>query len=133
MVDEINQGLDFFINRFQVPILVLNSNSDVIAANLAARKKMTISQTIIAGERVGNLIECINAAKEGGCGRTIHCRACTIRNSIQKTAETGEPQLKVAAFADTVHEGIEEKITFSITTEKIGDFIALKIEKKEDN
>lgn len=100
-----------------------------MAANRFALQKKGHRIEIARGTRTGDLIECIHAYEAGGCGRTLHCRACTIRNLVKKTYETGVAAEKVPATADIAVAGVAEKIQYLITTEKIGDFVALKIEK----
>lgn len=128
LVADMSKTLDSFLNRFEFPIVVVDVDAALVAANRHALRKKAGRFEIRKGARVGDLIECIHSYEAGGCGRTVHCRACTIRNLVKSTYTTGIAAEKVPATADIAAEGASEKIQYLITTEKIGDFVALKIE-----
>jgi hypothetical protein len=128
ILTDMHKTLEGFINRFSFPILVVNNDAALIEANRAARVIHGRKLELVKGVRAGDIIECAHSFEKGGCGRTIHCRACTIRNSVKQTFLTGQATIKVPATADVFHGGEVNKVQFFITTEKIGDFVALKIE-----
>jgi hypothetical protein len=81
------------------------------------------------GFRGGDVFECAYASLPGGCGETIHCEACTIRNTVMDTFKTGKSHLKTPAYLlqgipDNYHE-----IQFEISTEKVKDVVLLRIDK----
>ena len=79
------------------------------------------------------MFECAYATLPGGCGNTIHCDGCTIRNTVMDTFQTGKSHLKKPAYR--IH-GIPDKnqeIHYLISTVKVKDVVLLRIDKIESN
>jgi hypothetical protein len=36
-----------------------------------------------------------------GCGKTVHCRECTVRRAVDSVARTGKALQKIPAYLDT--------------------------------
>ena len=72
-------------------------------------------------------MECVYARLPEGCGRTTHCLACSIRNTVMATMESGEPQMQVPVNLRRESKEIE----MVISTEKIGSFVRIIIEKAD--
>lgn len=64
-----------------------------------------------------------------GCGQTIHCKSCTIRNSVMDTLNTGISHTNVPAYLD---KSLSKKTKYLITTEKAGDAVLLRIDELSD-
>jgi hypothetical protein len=58
------------------------------------------SEREIVGLRRGEALECVYASRPEGCGKTVHCEICTIRNTLMEVLETGEPREQVPAYVD---------------------------------
>jgi hypothetical protein len=63
-----------------------------------------------------------------GCGKTVHCSGCAIRNTVMDTFQSGKSHLAVEAplvygTPDNRHE-----ISFLISTEKVKDVVLLRID-----
>ncbi len=89
MVRELGQPMSEFLDELRPPVLVVQDNARVIAANAAARKMLTREQLEICGELAGDVIGCRHAREPGGCGQTIHCKSCAIRQCVTHTMDTG--------------------------------------------
>ncbi len=76
----------------------------------------------------GNVFECANARLPEGCGRTIHCSACTIRRTVLKTYETGEPQSLVPALLKQEKAGVPASIAMYISTVKAENMVMLRVD-----
>jgi hypothetical protein len=126
MVRELGQPISEFLDELQPPVLVVQDNARVIAANAAARKMLTREQLEICGDLPGEVIGCRHAGETGGCGQTIHCKSCAIRQSVTHTMNTGEP-LRKTAFADIGLISGDKKVRFLIETEKVNSFVRLTI------
>ena len=99
------QSLDDFLKNHALPVVIVNSDRRVRAANELARnlvQKGEESYGVLGGE----FLECIHAKLPEGCGNTIHCSGCTIRRAVQQ-ATKGENQIGVPAYLNqsdqTVH------------------------------
>jgi hypothetical protein len=126
MIRELGQPLSEFLDELRPPVLVVQDNARVIAANAAARKMLTRDQLEICGELAGEVIGCMHAREPGGCGQTIHCESCAIRQAVTHTMDTGEPCRKTA-FADIGLISNDRRVRFLIETEKVNSFVRLTI------
>jgi PAS domain-containing protein len=129
MFAEFTEPMQVFLNRFEIPILVIDAAENVITANSRAKKRAGLEDSDLKGMRCGDVLHCIHAIEPGGCGRTIHCQSCVIRNSVLHTFKTGEPLLQVPAYPDLQQFDDNHEKMFLISTEKIGETVFLKIEE----
>jgi hypothetical protein len=124
MVRELGQPMQDYLDELKAPVLVVQDNARVIAANAAARKMLTREQLEICGELAGDAIGCMHAREPGGCGQTVHCKSCAIRQCVTHTMDTGEPCRKTA-FADIGLVSGDRRVCFLIETEKMNSFVRL--------
>ncbi|MEN8142704.1 MAG: hypothetical protein ABFQ82_03790 [Thermodesulfobacteriota bacterium] len=118
-----------FLDRFPGPIYVVNGELEVISANGEGAGVLGKSLDDFAGKLPGDAFDCKYDQEPGGCGRTEHCRTCTIRNTLTATLETGESHNDVPAYPDLLSVTEEKKLKFLISTEKLGFGVVLKIEE----
>ena len=90
-------SLSEYLDAFTFPVVVLDKDCRTIAANRPMAEWLGRGSEEVVGLLGGEALECANARKPGGCGKTVHCRTCTIRNSVRATFETGEPCVRVPA------------------------------------
>ena len=117
-----------YLDRLGVPILLVEPDVKVRIANKQAREILGKDQEQIAGKRPGNVIECVHAREQGGCGRQVHCRSCVIRRTVEETFATGESFVRVPACADIEQFDKQQNICCEISTEKVGDIVFLRID-----
>ena len=117
-----------FLDNLEVPILVVNQEGVVDDKNEAARDVLGKGSDDIMGHRGGEVFDCIHSFKPGGCGGTIHCKACVIRNTVEETFRTGQFFLRVPATLKIIKNAQEKDISSYISTYKEGDYVYLKIE-----
>jgi len=118
-----------FIDSLNAPVVVIDGTGSVSSANIKARVLLQKELPHIEGFKGGDVFECAFARLPGGCGETIHCDACTIRNAVMETFLTGKSHLKTPAYLlhgvfDDNHE-----IRFLISTEKVKDVVLLRIDE----
>lgn len=129
MFSEVAESLDTFLERFNVPILVIDAAENVLAANKRALARASLKAADLPGMRCGDVLQCINATDAAGCGRTVHCHSCVIRNSVLHTQATGLPVVQVPSFPDLQQFTDKGISCLLISTEKIGEIVLLKIEE----
>lgn len=117
-------SLDEFLGLFEVPILMVNEDGRIVAANKQAQTMTGKSQEEVFGLLGGEVMECVYARLPEGCGETVHCAACSIRITVMATMESGEPQMHVPVKLRQA----ENEIPMTISTEKIGSFVRITIE-----
>ena len=116
-----------YIERFAFPIVVVNSNVELIEANPGAVRFVGKDVAQIEGKLGGDVIECVHASQAHGCGRTVHCKACTIRNSVTRTYQTGVPVIDALAYQEIATKNGPEKIRLKVSTVKVSDSVLLKM------
>jgi hypothetical protein len=122
------QPLTDFLDSLPGPIYVVDAECRVVGANTLGLQQVSKDLSAIEGQLAGEVFECRCAKLPGGCGRTLHCKTCTIRRTVKKTAETGESCLRVPAFIDLADISKDTTIRFLISTEKVNDAVLLRIE-----
>ena len=122
-----------YLDSLNAPVIVIDSTVCVMSSNKKACSLLKKEMRDIVGLRGGDVFECAYASLPGGCGETTHCKACTIRNTVLDTFNTGKSHLKTPAYLlqgvpDNYHE-----IQFEISTEKVKDIVLLRIDKVISN
>jgi PAS domain-containing protein len=117
-------SLDKFLDKFEVPLLIVDKDGRIVAANKMLENMTGRSHREAFGLLGGEIMECAYARLPEGCGETVHCLACSIRNTIMATMESGEPQKQVPVKLRRENKEIE----MVISTEKIGSFVRIIIE-----
>ena len=116
-----------FLDRLAVPVLVVDDDVRVVHANGKASALLGKEPGEIEGRFAGEAVECVHARLPGGCGRTVHCKSCTIRLTVLETHATGRSHFDVPAYLDTASPQGVGCSHFQITTAKSGPFVLLKI------
>jgi PAS domain-containing protein len=121
-------SLDELIDKFEAPVLVVDEDGRIVAANKMAENitGRGRSHRDLIGLLGGEIMECVYARLPEGCGNTDHCLACTIRNTVMAAMETGEPQLHVPVKLYRKDKEIE----MVISTEKIFSLVRIVIENE---
>jgi len=124
-------GCEFgkFLDTMPAPIFVVGDNRRIVGANQEGLRLIGKDGAEIQGRLGGEVFECRHAREPGGCGQTIHCKTCTIRITVNKTLETGEPSIRVPAYMDLGNIIQERSVRFLISTEKVGDIVLLRIDE----
>ena len=86
-----------YLDMFEMPVLAVNRDSLVIAANQHMANMLGEPQRSVFGLLGGQVMECEYSKLPGGCGHTTHCPACTIRRTVMATMEDGQGREKVSA------------------------------------
>ena len=118
-----------YIESIEAPVVTIAPNVTISALNEKARELLGKSIVEVQGEKGGDVFECEYARLPGGCGETIHCSGCTIRNTVTETLKTGKPMRNVPAILNRYSETGTERVELFITTEKIGGVVFLKVDQ----
>ena len=59
----------------------------------------------------GEAFACVHSLLPEGCGKTVHCRECTIRRTVEKVTKTGKPVSKVPAYLQTKNGRVNLRIS----------------------
>lgn len=100
-----------FLDEFDLPALAVQADGRVIAANQAMADAQGRPERELFGLLGGEITGCVYARLPKGCGRTSHCRDCTVRNTVNAARQTGEDQVGVPAWIDTEAGRMELRIS----------------------
>lgn len=126
---ELGVSLERFLGGLDVPVFVVDvaGGGRVIMSSEEGRALVGKDEAGLRDELLGDVFECANAALPGGCGRTVHCSGCTIRNSVEHSWATGEALERVPATLKPGGAGAPPKVALEISTERVDDKVLLRI------
>ena len=132
VLGELSIPMEEFLEGFDQPVLLVAPEPRVLTANTAARNLLGKDLSHIEGYKGGQIIDCAYARTPEGCGNTIHCESCTIRNSVLQTFETGKPVVEMPAYPDIQHLDETKTYCIRISTEKLGELVLLRIDNMQE-
>lgn len=118
-----------YIDTIPVPILLVDNNTGVVAGNMKACEMLGWTPNNIVDQLFGPVFDCAHARLPQGCGRTIHCSGCALRNSVLQTFETGETQICVPATLTVEHADHLSEVFLTITTIKADGVVILRLDQ----
>ncbi len=123
--------IEDFVGSLEEPVMLIDGDHVVGMVNDAAEALLNGSGKSVVGERAGTVFDCENAHLPGGCGLTVHCSGCTIRQAVAFTHHTGEPKLNVPATLRVVENANLNDVELLISTSRVGNRVLLKIDRYE--
>ena len=93
-------SLGEYLDRFDVPVLVADEEFHIIAANQEMADMLGKEDRQTSGLLGGEAMECIYARLEEGCGNTVHCSICAVRNAVNHTVQTGESLHRIECYVE---------------------------------
>ena len=120
--------LQEFLDGLGTPVLLVDSEGTIVTANTAVRAMLGKALDLIEGFKGGDVFECAFARLPEGCGNTVHCSGCMIRRTVMDTHHTGENHLLAPAYLNQQTSAGIRVLDLSITTEKAGDIVFLRID-----
>ena len=132
MTDFKPRAISTILNYIEEPVFIVDNTGTIQGANKSAQQMTGKTLEEIENNPGGNVFECTYSKNEGGCGNTVHCTACAVRNIVMDTLKTGKGYKSVPAFQsiDTPHG--RRLLKFNISTEKNGEHILLRIDNASD-
>lgn len=106
-------SLGEYLDSIDQPVLVVNAEGRVVAANEQLAKLFGRNRAELRGLLEGEALACVRSRLPGGCGKTVHCRECTIRRAVDKVAETGVAAEHVPAYLKTSEGRVELQVSVS--------------------
>lgn len=123
-------GVDLkeYLNMLDHPVYLVDDDVRILSANYKAWFLKGEKIPGVTDKRLGEVFECENAIKSDGCGKSVCCSGCAIRNSVTKTFKTGEPVIKKPASLVSGIKGVPTGIDLFVSTYKVGKAVFLKVE-----
>ncbi|MCK4812837.1 MAG: PAS domain-containing protein [Candidatus Marinimicrobia bacterium] len=124
-------SLDFtlFLNSISAPVAIVDKNGVFQSANDLAQSLLNKDRSEIIHKMSGEAFSCKNASLPGGCGKTIHCAECELRNTIIETYEHNKDQVDIPVTLIQEKESQREMFHFLVSTQKINDLVLMKIDE----
>ncbi|MFH1138322.1 MAG: ATP-binding protein [Pseudomonadota bacterium] len=100
------------------PIVMMLVNSEGRVENINRQGATSTGKTKeqVLGLLGGEVFNCINAFKDGGCGRGPECEKCPVRSTVAETFETGQNLHKVEGQLTLLEEDKPVRHYFYIST-----------------
>ncbi len=117
-----------YIDGLQAPVVITDDNIVLKAANRAACNLLNREAGQMTGLPSGLVFECEHASKPEGCGRTVHCSGCVIRNTVMDCYLSGRPHLRIPATLERGEPGETTTERLLISTLRRDNVVLLKIE-----
>ena len=121
------QSMGEYLDRFECPVLVVDNACRILAANQEMADMIGRTEREAYGLLGGEAVECVYSRLEEGCGNSIHCRTCTVRNTVLHTIETGESLHRVECYID-LDQG---RTPFLVSTVKLDKSVQVLFEPPE--
>ncbi len=128
---QVGVPMQVYLNALKLPVIVVTEDVKTMFANAAALAIIGKSIDDIYGEYGGDVFECAYSRQPGGCGRTVHCSGCAIRNTVNETVRTGKPMVNVPASLHCANKNQTHEVEMLITTEMTNNIVLLWIDKIE--
>jgi PAS domain-containing protein len=129
--DRIWAGISFdeYLDDLTVPVLVCDEELRLLAMNQKLADMIGVDRKQVVGRTAGEAFACVRSRLPEGCGKTIHCRECTVRMAVEEVARTGHPGRRVPAYLDTAKGRIDLRISarpgkagvVQVVIEKVGE------------
>jgi hypothetical protein len=120
-----------FLDNLDAPVVMMDGNCMVKIANSQALELLHKDLVDISGSAGGDVFECLHAKLPEGCGNTIHCDGCTIRNTVTDTYRTGESHMNIPAILRSGTRDNPQNISLLVSTEKVKEYVLLRIDHVE--
>jgi PAS domain-containing protein len=117
-----------YLERFDFPVVVVGGDLRVVAANRAAGDMLGRESGELIGLLGGEALECSHARLPGGCGQTVHCTTCTIRNAVTRASRTGEASGRVPALLSRS----ERTYDLMVSATRDGELVRVTVEPVEN-
>jgi len=127
VAEDMGVSMDEFLDSLTPPTIVVDLSRRVVAANSTAMALMGKERADFMGQLGGYALGCIHADEPGGCGQMVHCKSCTIKNTVMHTITTGEPLTNVPASAELSVLTGKRTVEFLVSTQRVGDFVAVTL------
>ncbi|MFH1811065.1 MAG: hypothetical protein ABIJ09_20155 [Pseudomonadota bacterium] len=117
-----------FLDGQPYPILLVNGAGAVLSGNDKAENKLGKSLGDMQGVLGGDVVACVNAGDEGGCGHTLNCAMCEFRNAFEHTHKTGKALVdKPVSLTVLSATGARLALSLKLSTRKIGAAVFITI------
>lgn len=121
------------LESLNVPVLLMQGNPrQVVTANTQALQLFAKEVVEVEGHRGGEVFNCVHSFTEAGCGKDVNCENCIIKNAIVDTFVTATAHNVSTTLQIKRADGLTPHL-LQVSTEKVGEYALVTIEKFADN
>ena len=129
LVSDVGIPLSEYLDELPAPVVAVDATGTVRTGNQHARALLGKDLPAIEGLAGGDVFECAYATLPGGCGQTLHCSGCTIRNAVMETHSTGRSLNRIPAYLNRASDKGVIRISLRISTERLHGIVLLRIDE----
>ena len=118
---------DEYLEGFEFPVVLVNNEGRLAAANNRALEMLDKPLERVNGFLGGEALECAYARLKEGCGNTVHCPACTIRELVNKTRDENTSFDDQQVFLTTDNG----KLSMMVSTSNVNGMVRMVIREIE--
>jgi len=118
---DLSQHLD----QYESPVIMVDEEGRIVGINQPMASFLGKMKEQVLGLLGGELMGCQYAHLAEGCGRTIHCGTCSIRQTVNKARTLGTDLSDIPAFLDRE----DQRVYFRISAFNQGKFVKVVVEK----
>jgi PAS domain-containing protein len=96
----LEMDLSQHLDEYPEPTIMVDADVRVIGINQAMAAFLGRDRRDGLGLLGGELMDCRHASLPDGCGKTVHCPDCSIRETVNLSRATGADMLNVKAAMD---------------------------------
>jgi PAS domain-containing protein len=100
-----------YLDSLGAPVLLTDGDGRVVAMNQRLAELIGAEPERSRGLLGGEAFACVHSRLPEGCGRTVHCRECAVRRTVETVSRTGKAQERVPAYLDTEAGRIGLRVT----------------------
>jgi len=121
--------LQRYLDSLKIPIIALNGDGRIIAANREASRIYSGKTGEEMAEWPDRIFECSHARLPDGCGNTVHCSGCAIRFAATDSYRTGKSLRDLPAHITHCDSGPPDKAELLISADRVDKIVFLRIIK----
>jgi hypothetical protein len=100
-----------YLDELGSPVLLADGYGRVLAMNQKAADLLGVDRAGSVGLLGGEAVACVRSRLPEGCGRTVHCRECSVRRAVEEVARTGKPRERVQAYLDRAEGRVDLRVS----------------------
>jgi PAS domain-containing protein len=113
------------LDRYETPVIMVDEEGRIVGLNQRMSLFLNKAREEVLGLLGGELMGCRYSNLPEGCGQTIHCGTCSIRQTVNKARSLGTDILDVPAYLDLE----DQRMYFRISAFNQGKFVKVVVEK----
>jgi len=131
-IAQMGMPLERYIEGLAAPIAAVGPTGVIGAVNERAGELLGTTSAHVRGFQGGDVFECEYSFEPEGCGQTVHCSGCTIRNTVMDTRRTGRAHRRVPATLSRSTDAGRREYELLISTSMVGGVVFLQIEEMSE-